>query len=468
MKLTTLVAFLFLLASPNLGFLHSKKNKGINITDVRILSNVKIFSNMAEIVQPLSKLPVEFSAEEWADVRTDSVTLVGPNVNVTEQTITEKRKSMNNAEVYIRSPSSSSSSTNMIKATIVDEKRNLVKFLDKDITKEAVYMTVSENEMVFAEPPSKSKFYLNFTYDTNAAVYLSYLRTNLNWKTSYQLNLFEETKPAVLISMADIRNDGQTKVDVEHAELLGGDINLQTGSNQYRQQAFMHEAYGAARADFAPSPKAISPQISRGEESAGLYVYTIDEPFSIEARTNYLLPMFRPRATVDRFASISNHFYGSAMNSTGKARRAYRLSADRFLSHGNCLIREQDRLVGETVLPDLAAKDKHEFSIGQETDVTFKENLNLISTRVFNESLRLGSRDIVTRSLSVYEVSVSVKNFKTTRGVKVEYENNIHGQSVKLFTPNTMFTQEGSKIKTSLTVGADETKNLTYKFEVVN
>ncbi len=53
---------------------------------------IRIYSNQAEIVQPLSKLPLEFTDEDWSDIRSDSITLLGENINITSQTITEKPK----------------------------------------------------------------------------------------------------------------------------------------------------------------------------------------------------------------------------------------------------------------------------------------------------------------------------------------------------------------------------------------
>ncbi|CAF4383227.1 unnamed protein product, partial [Rotaria sordida] len=49
--------------------------------------------------------------------------------------------------------------------------------------------------------------------------------------------------------------------------------------------------------------------------------------------------------------------------------RTYRLSSDVFLPRENCMIREYDYLIGETILPDIAAKDTHEFSIGQDLNI---------------------------------------------------------------------------------------------------
>ena len=55
-------------------------------------STIRIYSNLAEIIQPLGKLPLEFSDDDWNYIRSDSITLVGENVNITLQTITEKKK----------------------------------------------------------------------------------------------------------------------------------------------------------------------------------------------------------------------------------------------------------------------------------------------------------------------------------------------------------------------------------------
>ena len=461
MNTATLLITLIVLFAANEAFLSSKEGRLLNGTDSRVLANVKIYSNLAEIIQPLSKLPIEFSAEDWANIRSDSVTLVGANVTVNQQTITEQKKSLNNVEVHVRSPSSSNTETKFVKATMIDEKRNLVKLADKDISKEPVYLYVSSNDIVHNQEPPQSRYYVNFTYDTSDAVYLSYLRSNLNWKTRYQLNLFEDAKSATLIAMADIRNDGTSKVEIEHAELLGGDINLQISEKQKKKM--QQSSYEEDEGELEKS----SPSVQRAEEVAGLYVFGINKPFSIDAETNYLLPMFRPRVTVERFASISKSFYGGASGSSGKARRSYRLMSDRYLSSGNCIIRESDRLAGETMLPNIAAKEKHEFSIGQDSDITYKENATLVSSRTYNESIYPRRKGVEERTQSVYQIQVLIRNLKSNRDVKVEYQQQIYGQSIKLITPNFSVTQDGAAVKSTVTIAAASEKLILYKIELI-
>ncbi|CAF3510918.1 unnamed protein product [Rotaria sp. Silwood2] len=131
------------------GFLDIRKKPVVTTGDHRVLATVKIYSNLAEIIQPLGKLPIEFSNEDWNDIRSDSVTLVGSNVTVTQQSITEKKKSLNNAQVNVRAPSSSNTETKFIKATMIDETRNLVKLIDKDISKEPIFFTTQSDHIVY-------------------------------------------------------------------------------------------------------------------------------------------------------------------------------------------------------------------------------------------------------------------------------------------------------------------------------
>ena len=431
---------------------------------------MKIYSNLAEIIQPLGKLPLEFSADDWSNIRSDSITLVGADVNVTEQSITEKRKSLTNADVYVRSPSSSTTHTKFIKGTIVDENRNLVKLIDKEISPDPIYISVPADQFLHGSEPPSSKYHLNFTYEATEPVYLSYLRSNLNWKTRYQLNLFDESKPPMVIAMADIRNDGPSAIAIEHAELLAGDINLLMLEQHRSERYELREVavtYARTNAQFSSSA-ASTPSVGKGEEVAGLYVFPIDQPFTIEGKSNYLLAMFRPRVTIERYGSIRKSFFGGAGVSLGKGQRSYRLSSDRFLSRGNCLVREYDHLVGETQLPDLAANDKHEFSIGQDADIVYRENVTLASSRTYNETMRTSQKEIEERTQSVYHVDILLKNFKKNRPMKIEYKQEIYARSMKLITPNDMCTQDSAMITCTATLKANDEKLLSYKVELIN
>jgi hypothetical protein len=292
---------------------------------------VRIYSNQAEIIQPLNKLPLEFTDDDWNDIRSDSITLLGQNINITSQIITEKQQSRNGAEIYVRSPMSFNKTTlNIVKGILIDEISNLVKIEDPIIgSQQPLYFTASHDQIFYLEQPSKSKFYVNFTYNTaDTKVDVSYLRSKLNWHTQYQLNLYNDN--STLIAMANIRNDGKSSISINQAELIGGDINLH-GQQSYEELHFDSPVRMAAKISYNNTESAV-PMIEQGNELAGLYIFAINKPFVINAKTNYLLPMFRPHVTVERYGLISKYF--STTSNNGKAQRSYRLISDRFLSRG--------------------------------------------------------------------------------------------------------------------------------------
>ncbi|CAF1533747.1 unnamed protein product, partial [Rotaria sp. Silwood1] len=353
------------------------------------------------------------------------------------------------------------------KATMIDEKHNLVKIIDKDINKEPIFFTAQPDHIVYENEPPQTKYYVNFTYDTSDAVYLSYLRSNLNWKTRYQLNLFENVKPATFIAMADIRNDGQSKVDIESAELLSDDINLKVHPKpNYTPMLFQGSHNNFPNSFIGIGNSLFKKSVGQGEEIFDLYVFSITEPISINAKTNYLLPMLHPQVIVEQYASISTHFNGAG-NVSGKAERTFCLSSDRSLSRGDCIIRESDRLVDQTYLPDIAAKHKHEFSVGKDADIVYKENATLVSSFSLNTTTSL--HDFITTSKPLtYEINLSVKNYKTNRAVKIDYQKHMFSSSIKLVTSNANITLENSIIKYTTILEANEEKILTYTFEITN
>jgi hypothetical protein len=134
--------------------------------------------------------------------------------------------------------------------------------------------------------------------------------------------------------MANIRNNGKSSISVDRAELIGGDINLRERQTLVEfQRSSMSYFMETSNTEAAASEVEVSaPSIEQGNELAGLYVFPINQPFIIDAKTNYLLPMFRPHVTVERYGLISKYF--SRTFTSGKAQRSYRLISDRFLSRG--------------------------------------------------------------------------------------------------------------------------------------
>lgn len=443
--------------------------------------NVRIYSNLAEFSQPLGQLPLEFTEDEWNAIRPDSITFAGQNFNVTLQTITEKKKSYNGTEVYVRSPLSTDKKTDrLVKAILVDEDKYLVKVRDPTIVDDdTLYFTVQPNEIFYPEEPAKTKYYVDFKYTPqNANIRISYFQTNIHWRTQYQMNLFDNKYE--LIAMANIRNDGKRPLKIVNAVLISGDINLQSEQQDKPLRKSRYSNEFAAQHLLAAAPvaqqEAMPPMLSEGAELAGVFSYMISDAFTIEGKTNYLLPMFRPHLSVERYGLISKLF--STVSSTSKAQRSYRLVSDRYLPSGNAVIRDYEQIVGEVLLPNIAAKEKYEFSIGEDIAIVYKENVTLVSTRTFNETEIISQTEnnkafmpimINTRTELTYKINLEVKNLKEV-SAKIEYEQKglhiYHKYSIK--APNQYhFNQDASTIKTNLTLKPNETKNITYTLSIV-
>ena len=145
----------------------------------------------------------------------------------------------------------------------------------------------------------------------------------------------------------------------------------------------------------------------------------------------------------------------------------------------SCIIREDDRVVGETRLPNLAAKNNYEFSIGEDADIVYKENITLTSSREFNETeltsktsntIDGSSTLIITRTRFVYKIHVQLKNYKA-RPVKIEYEQKgLHTyHNVSMTAPHEYhFIRDSSSIKSNITLKANGIETFSFTLVIIH
>lgn len=408
MATSVLCSFLFLLSS----FVYVQSKTQQNLI-------VRIYPNVAEIVQPIDKLPIEFSEQDWAAIRSESINLIGKNVNVTSQRITRQKKSLNGAQVFVRLPVSFDKSTDtVVKGTIVDEQRYLVKLQDDSIINgKPMYFTVNPNDIFYLEEPSTDyKYHVDFTYTAqDENTYVSYLQTNLQWRTQYQLCFYNNE--VELIAKANIINNANSSVSIKKAELISYDVNLQN----YYQQYSPYYVYDESR-------RVIISTSEMDQAFSGTPIFSIDTPFIIDGQTNYLLPMPRPQVNVERYHAVIKAFSQNMYN--GKAERFYRLQSNRNLSRGNCTIRENNQIVGEILLPNLPANYNYEFSIGQDSEVSISENVTVLLS---NQSETWDSSYHYRRSSinNTYNIQVKVTNVKD-RSIVFEYKQGFGPSKLQL------------------------------------
>ena len=285
----------------------------------------------------------------------------------------------------------------------------------------------------------------------------------MKWKVRYDLLLGDNDTSSVLQAYADMANDGSAVLMITSAELIGGDVQIRSPSSNQNGAGGYLPALESNRpsnqlADSSANKR--PPSISAGEELAGVYIFTVNDTFVLQPRSHYILPMFRPTITIERYGTIEKYF--SSMDNRGNAQRAYRLRVpETFLPKGQVFVRESDRLVGETTWSDLSANETNEFTLGEDPDLQYIEYVLLNSRR---EGPGANGFRLI---LSTYTINLQLINSKP-RAMKVEYRLKFSAQAnltTSEGTDNNLLQMQGSTMTAIIELDADDAQQLTFSFE---
>lgn len=408
---------------------------------------LQIFDRLAEVSRSISPddLPITFSRQEWNTIRADSFRLIADYVQVQAQMITSHQPSLNGEKILIQRSSNNQTYT---PAIMIDESRNLIQDLI-----DQTYYTIDSSRIRYMSPPSIANYTVDFTFATShpEQLYVRYLQNNIRWKVRYDLVLNNDEADTFLQAYADIRYDGPTSLMVDAAELISGDINLQTYT--------AYQDYETdARPAFFGASTAPAMSVSGADELAGIYLYSINHPFQLPARSNYVLPMFRPSIVIDRYAIIDKSF--ARTDNRGQAKRGYRLRVpDQYLPRGSVLIRESNRLVGEISWSDRSANDTNQFQLGEDPDLQYSEKVQLLERRQVYEMN--GYRLI----LSTYTIQVRLINRKS-RPIPFEYRLRFPSQENLTLKDNQFeFELDGSSVIGRRMVEANSDEQIEFTVE---
>ncbi|CAF0743497.1 unnamed protein product [Adineta ricciae] len=438
-------------------FLGSSLIQASNVTDYGI--HIRIYDNIAEILQPISPfdLPVNYSQQEWTDIRTDSFRLIGKHVNIYAQSLYYNETTTNGQKILIQRSTHNETYT---PAIMIDETRNLVHDLVDN-----TYYVLTPDRIRYLSTPFVRRYFVDFIFDLkhDEQLYLRYLQNNIKWQVRYDLQLEMNDTDSILQAYADIRNDGSSLLMIDSAELIAGDVNIRSSSYS---SASYNDYSGFGSAGVASDQQIIAtttyptPIISQSEELAGLYIFTINDTFILDPHSNYILPMFRPTIDIERYGLIDKYF--QRMDRQGNAQRAYRLRVpDKYLPKGHVFVRESDRLVGETTWSDYSANETNEFYLGEDPDLQFIESIQLISRRQAYEAN--GYRFI----LSTYSMNLRLINSKK-RPMDLEYRLRFSSQdnlTLKENTNDTLLQVDGSVIVGLFQLNANDEQEFKFTFE---
>lgn len=303
--------------------------------------NARIYQNLAEIIQPLEKLPLQFTIDEWNSILPHSLTLLGENLTVISQRLTHTKKSSKNVQVYIRSPlSKDKTNTQLIKATLVDrdQYQYVVKVKNKSITDQVLYFTVSPQDIFYLDNPIDATVQVDFTYHTSSSkVFLKYCRSDLIWQRQYKLIMHGETVD--LIATAGIQNMGNSFISINRTELMGHDLPLPTdyGRRLMRDSSqvyFFNDNLAFPKQSHMDYPS----NKFDGQSLQSSFEFSLNRSLVIDAQTNYVLPIPGPKVQVEQYYLIPDSdlapSISAAQSSFLLAKRQYRLISDRYLLKG--------------------------------------------------------------------------------------------------------------------------------------
>ena len=412
--------------------------------------HIRIYDNIAEISQPISPydLPIKFSQQQWSNIRSDSIRLVGQCVNSHAQIISFNQTSLNGQKILIKRDVHNDTYTEGI---MIDESQNLVQDLIDN-----TYYVISEDRIRYLSIPRQRSYSVNFVFETfgNEQIYLRYLQNDIKWKVRYDLLLEDNDTNAILQAYADIRNEGKTSLTIDLAELISGDINLQSSSSNTPIDAGFF-SNGADTGNAFQS--AVAPTVSDAGELAGVYLFTVNVTFSLDAQSTYILPIFRPIIDIERYGLIEKYF--DSKDNDGNAQRGYRLRVeDTYLPKGQVFVRESDRLIGETSWLSLPANDTNEFVLGEDPDLQYYEYIQLISRRPLS--------NINRTFLSIYTVDLQLINTKS-RPINFEYRLKFvsqNGLQLKGNLTNSLFQLDGPAIVGTFSIKANDEQQFKFTF----
>ncbi|CAF1522752.1 unnamed protein product [Didymodactylos carnosus] len=382
------------------------------IFDKSKLVQVKIFSNVAEVQRSLksTELPLSFSEDEWNDIRSSTITLLNNNINIKSQTTVKSKQSINNQLVYVRKPTSVGGAYEMVTCRMVDETKNLVQQLNT-----GRYYIVSNEQIEYVDIPLiKNQYLLDFTFDKelplDELVHISYLRSNLSWRSRYNLQL--NGSQSVLTSYGDIHNNASYNIEINKLTLLTGSISMYTEClDRYKLYDDFNRHSLATYAD-------VKPLVCLPNTKP--FVFTINEPFIIESKAHFLVPISHTYVDVQCYNSLKKDRFSFVTNRGNMERSCKLLSKFNYLPKGNLVIRENEKILGELMFSgDIHPNDSYNFVLGMDPDVTYEEEIIPIGVATVNKSNTDSYMSYKNRK-TIYQVNGKIRNFKNFE-INVEY-----------------------------------------------
>lgn len=393
-------------ADPNSG--KDKEKIFPSHTELRIYPS---FTEIREKFNAPQNFKMYFPREVYDQIVDGSLTVEGIPVN--SQNSVTKANNLENQTVFLRRPREEP-----IECLVVRPNDLLL----KDI-KTGRYLRASHHELEFVNIPEEEGQEVTFALKQPGEATLSYLIQGITWSPRYNLKV--ESDGHQFEAWADMTNNTKRDYKIKRTELFGGDVHLQQASNTSRgyERCCCYEACCCC-CDSAPP----APQIVSEGELAGIYWYSIEQPFVLIQQSTFSLPFVTPNIKLEKYAGLVCYF--QERTEKGKFQRKYRIESDKFLPKGTVTIREDGRVVGQAHLCDISQGEKQDLECGNDPDISYTREVTILSQK---------------RHSASYHIRLTIKNSKA-KAVKYEYKEIISSAKFTL-TPKNDNEQLNDKMK---------------------
>lgn len=384
------------------------------LTPLAQAADLRLYPSFAEVTTPPLKVEggavtVPFPRADWAWTVPGSLRLLGVPVTRTRVTpgVNPLQAHEGEAVRVLRGGLN-------LPGTLVDAGALLVQLGSGE------YLTVRPDELALSTrpPSSRDAADVKVRFETGGAgeARLLYQTRALSWKPRYDLDA--SGGAATLHALAEIRNAGEQAFS-GGADLYAGDVRLVPENGPTPASVGVGEqGFGAATTSTAGNVAQDRAVLSLGEVR-GLQRYALGRPLTIGPRETQTLPFLTPKlSTFARYARVSTYF--SPQNSSGRAGRFYKFTADAALPAGPLTVREDGVLVGTVGLGAATAGQLSDLSLGADPDLRFARRVTLLNTE----------KDSAGRTLSrSYRVTYTLTSTKSA-AITTEVREQVYGQGV--------------------------------------
>ena len=331
-----------------------------------------------------------FPREVYNQIVNGSLNVEGNEV--VSQNSVMKANNLENQIVFLRRPREDPIKCQVIRAN---------DFLLQDIETKR-YIRAQQHELEYVNIPEEEGQEVTFALKQPGEATLSYLINGIQWSPRYNLNVQSDSH--LFEAWADMKNNTKRDYQIKHTELFGGDVHLQQSFHHPRP---MMKRCCMAECCCCDCAVGGAPTIEAQGELAGLYWYSIDQPFILVQQSTFSLPFVQPNIQLEKYAGLTNYF--QEQQQKGKFQRKYRIESDQFLPRGTVTIREDGRVVGQAQLNDISKGEKQDLECGNDPDVSYLRDVKILSQK---------------RESASYAVRLTIKNSKS-KDIKYEYKEMI-------------------------------------------